>query len=685
MNKKIFIVALLVIVSTSMFAQKKPFTIEALYKVKGVGAPSFSPDGKKAIFTVSQSNLQTAKSNTDIYIMNSDGSGITPLINSDKSEYEPQWLTDSEILYQVGGNLYKFNLATRKNEQLTSLSIGLSTPVITPDKQKIIFATMLYPQCGASDSCNQAETEKYEKSPLKAYIADELMFRHWTSYKEELDPHLVMYDLKTKKITDLASSVWLGDAFMLGGGMKYAISPDGKEAAFISTDDKGSRIASSTNSDIFIIDINNPSSVKNITKDNKAWDGAPVFSPDGKYIAYKFQKEADYEADRYRLGIYDRAANTFTNLTEDFDYNVEDMIWSDDSKTIYFTSEVKGYTPIHKIDLASKKIEQISGNITVSGFDVNKNKDILFGGRNIDKPTEIYILNKDKSVKKVTAFNDSFLSEYDVRPAEQVWIEGADGIKVHTFIVKPHNFDPNKKYPIVLNVHGGPQSAWLDAFRGDWQVYSGYGYIIAFANPHGSTGYGSAYTRAISGDYGGKVFEDLMKVTDYLEALPYVDKDRMGAMGWSFGGYMMNWFQAQTTRFKCLASMMGLYDLESMWGATEELWFVNKDLAGQPWTSDNYDKYSPSNFVKNFKTPTLILTGELDYRVPYTQSVQYFTTLQTLGIDSRLVVFKNDGHWPHNLKSMPLYYNSHLEWFNKYLGGDKAPYDSKDMLFNWIK
>ncbi len=269
-----------------------------------------------------------------------------------------------------------------------------------------------------------------------------------------------------------------------------------------------------------------------------------------------------------------------------------------------------------------------------------------------------------------------------MRPAEQMWIEGAEGIKVHVFLVKPHNFDPSKKYPLILNVHGGPQGQWMDSFRGDWQVYPGAGYIVAFPNPHGSTGYGSKYTESISGDWGGKPFEDLMKVVDELEKLPYVDKERIGAMGWSYGGYMMNWFQAKTKRFRCFVSMMGIFDLESMWGSTEELWFVNWDLKGQPWNSELFQKWSPSNYIKDFATPALIITGEKDYRVPYTQSIQYFTALQTLGIDSKLIVFKNDGHWPSTIKSMPLYYDAHLDWFHKYLGGEPAPYDLNDMLKN---
>ena len=272
----------------------------------------------------------------------------------------------------------------------------------------------------------------------------------------------------------------------------------------------------------------------------------------------------------------------------------------------------------------------------------------------------------------------------DIRPSESIWVDGAGGDKVQVFIVKPHNFDASKKYPLIINVHGGPQMQWMNSFRGDWQVYPAAGYVVAYPNPHGSTGYGQAFTRAISGDWGGKVFEDVMKVTDKMATLEYVDSTRMGAMGWSYGGYMMNWLQGHTKRFKCLASMMGVYDLRSMWGSTEEVWFPNFELEGQPYNSDLYVKWSPSSYIKNFSTPTLVMTGELDYRVPYTQSLQYFTALQTLNIPSRLIVLKYDGHWPSNLKSMPLYYNAHLDWFHRYLGGAPAPWDTEKMVNNEI-
>jgi dipeptidyl aminopeptidase/acylaminoacyl peptidase len=264
-----------------------------------------------------------------------------------------------------------------------------------------------------------------------------------------------------------------------------------------------------------------------------------------------------------------------------------------------------------------------------------------------------------------------------------MWVQGSGNYKVHIFIVKPHDFDPAQKYPLILNVHGGPQSQWMDSYRGDWQVYPGKGYVVAFANPTGSTGYGQEFTAAISKDWGGRVFQDLMLVTDALENLPYVDKERMGSMGWSYGGYMMMWFEGNTHRFKASASMMGVYDLPAMFGATEELWFPEWDLGGAPWESEFYKKWSPANNVKNFATPCLVITGERDYRVPYTQSMEFFTALQKMKVPSKLIVFKNSGHWP-NWHDMAFYYNAHLDWFHRWLGGKPAPYDPEKFIRNQI-
>ncbi len=345
---------------------------------------------------------------------------------------------------------------------------------------------------------------------------------------------------------------------------------------------------------------------------------------------------------------------------------------------------MKARTPLFEVPVAGGKIRAVTSVGFLDAFEVAKDGSYaVVARRRIQQPTEIWRIDiaptPNAEGTRLTTHNAALEAEVDIRPAEEMFIPGADGRPVQTWIVKPHGFDPSKKYPLILNVHGGPQSQWADSFRGDWQVYPGAGYVVAFPNPHGSTGFGQAYTAAISGDWDGKVMEDVSKVTDALEKLPWVDKDRIGAMGWSWGGYAMMWLAGHTTRYKALASMMGVYDLRSMYSATEELWFPEWDLKGAPWANpEGYRKQSPSEFVKGFKTPTLVLTGQKDFRVPYAQSIMFFTDLQRMKVPSRLVVWEKAGHWP-SWQEMALYYAAHLDWFARYLGGAPSPWDPKAM------
>jgi dipeptidyl aminopeptidase/acylaminoacyl peptidase len=345
----------------------------------------------------------------------------------------------------------------------------------------------------------------------------------------------------------------------------------------------------------------------------------------------------------------------------------------------------QGRWPLLRVDVATGRITRLLEGQSIKEFVVSADqKSVYLTKTRVGEPVEVWRYSlATKTLSRLTTFNQAVANEVDLRPAEEQWVKGADGKAIHVFLVKPHGFDPAKKYPLILNVHGGPQMMWSDTLRGDWQVYPGAGYIVAFPNPHGSTGYGQAFTDAISGDWDGKVMTDIDKVAEHLAALPYVDKDRMGAMGWSWGGYAMMWLEGRPTRFKALAAMMGVYDLRAMHGATEELWFPEHDLTGTPWDkAATYERMNPSSQVQAFKTPCLVITGERDYRVPYTQSLQFFTGLQEMGVPSRLIVFKNDGHWPDTLKSMPVYYNAHLEWFQKYLGGSPAPWKTEDLVRN---
>ena len=684
--KKTLITALAMLALWPAMAQKRAFTIEDIYRVQTASSPTVAKDGRLA-YTVSRSDLKAQKSYTNVVV---DGQPIT----TDNKSFAPIWSQLDQSLYYLSyadGTTQVYRYANGKSEKITDYALGVEGATLSPDGNLIAFAAEVWPEIGGADGkANLEAREKKASNPIQAHVADELLFRHWTDYSDGKYWHIIVYNIKEKTYTDVTPGAYHSPVFSPSGPEGFVFSPDSKELCYLSNHDEHPE--ASTNCDLWIVPVTG-GEARNITGDNKAWDGSPQYSPDGRYIAYRFQRVPSYESDRFVLALYDRQTGQKRVLTEQYDNWVDEYKWSADSKSIYFLGEERGYRPLYKLDIKRGRIDKVIADRAISSFDIDAKGNFYYTYSRTGKPTAIYKATEVATGKKgrttlaetqVTHLNDALEAEVDIRPSEQMWVMGANGDSVQVFIVKPHGFDPSKKYPLVINVHGGPQMQWMDSFRGDWQVYPGAGYVVAYPNPHGSTGYGQAFCRAISGDWGGSPYEDVMRVTDALASLAYVDSTRMGAMGWSYGGYFMNWLQGQTKRFKCLASMMGLFDLQAMWGTTEELWFPNFELEGQPWNSALYKKWSPSEYVKNFATPTLIITGERDYRVSYNQSLQYFTTLQTLGIPSRLIVFDNDGHWPSNLKSMPLYYNAHLEWFHQYLGGAPAPWDTKKMVLEGI-
>lgn len=673
----------------SAVTARRPFALEDLYRLKGVGEPVISPDGQTIVYTVTTSDIKTAKRRVNLWRVDPDGQNARPLTFGDTRDESPVFSPDGLRLAFISSRsgdpqLWLLPMQGGEPEQQTDFPGGVGGPIWSPDARKLVVKADVYPECGADPACNKNLDEKREKGKIKAHLADDLLYRRWNAWHEGKRTHLLLVELvRPKQPKDLTPGDWDSPAFTVGGSLDYAFSPDGQELAFTSNRDP--KVGHSTNSDVYVVWIYGDATVpRPLTAANFAYDGTPRFSPDGAYIAHRTQLFAGYESDRFRIAMADRKGGQRWSVTEAFDNWVTDFRFSNDGNRIYFIGEVKGRTPLHELDLETGKTKVLTEVGTLDGWAISPDeKWAVVSRRRIGSPSELWRLDITKAgiglERRLTFHNEPVEKEVDIRPAEEISVKGADGKPVQVWIVKPHGFDPKKKYPLILNIHGGPQSQWADAFRGDWQVYPGCGYVVAFPNPHGSTGWGQEYTSAISGDWNGKVMQDVQLVADHLAALPYVDKDRMGAMGWSWGGYATMWLAGHTQRFKALAAMMGLYDLRAFYSSTEELWFPKWDLRGTPWENPTeYRIQSPSEFVEKFKTPTLVITGEKDFRVPYTQSLGFFTDLKSQGVPSRLIVFEKAGHWPAWYE-MALYYAAHLDWFHKYLGGAPSPWDPKEM------
>ncbi len=522
----------------------------------------------------------------------------------------------------------------------------------------------VHPDCAGVDfdACTKKKVDG-KNAAIRVY--DKLFVRHWDTWEDGLRSHVLWVDVKTGEATDLTPGDH--DVPPYPGPDDFDVAPDGSEVAFGRNHDQDE--SASTNADLFVVPTGGGASKKFST--SPGYDGLPRYSPDGSMIAYHAQMRAGFEADRFRLMVYDRRAGAVRNLSEAFDRNVDEIAWSPDSKTIYFTAGDGPTNPLFAIPASGGTPRKVAtGHLTQLSIS-NDGTRAIMALDSLQKPADVVSVDLvSGKISRLTSVNDAALAPFALLPAESVTYTGALGKPVQAWITKPANFDPTKKYPLLVMPHGGPQGVWGDSWSYRWnpQVFAGAGFVVLTPNPRGSTGFGQAFTDDVTKDWGGKAYEDIMKGTDFAAALPYVDKDRLVAAGASYGGYMVNWMCTQTKRFKAFVSHDGVYDLTSMAGSTEEQWFSDWEFGGPPWGKDQtqYQKFSPARFITSCTTPMLIVHNDRDYRLPIEQGLQLFTALQRQGVPSRLVMFPDENHWVLKAENSVLWYDEVLGWLKKW-------------------
>ncbi|MEP6946759.1 MAG: S9 family peptidase [Acidobacteriota bacterium] len=678
--KRILFSLLFAVCAASAAYPQLTFTINDLINVKRVADPQLSPDGRTVAFTIGIVNKDANKTLNQIYTMSIDGSSQHQITNGAGSSGSPRWSPDGKrIAFTTGGQIWTMKMDGGDREQVTRISGGADGPVWSRDGKWIAFGSDVFPAC-KSDDCNKAEDERIEKSKMQAHVTERLLFKHWVEWRDRKRTHVFVVSSKGGPARDMTPGDFDSPPYAAASGVDYSFSPDGSRIVYIRNPDKVE--ATSTNSDIYIVPTNG-GEPKNITIGMNGYDASPVYTPDGKYLLFRSQATPTFEADRWRIMRYNTQSGEIVELTRGFDQQVDEMLVSPDSKTIYFTAGQRGHSPIFSVPVEpdfrlkiATPVSQIADVGAIGGLNLTPDgRTLVFSWSAVNAPADIYRIGSDGSgLKPLTQANAEALKAFRLQKVEDVEWSGALNQKIHGYLLKPANFNPTTKYPLIVLIHGGPQGAWSDNWGYRWnpQIFANAGYVVFMPNPRGSTGYGQKFVNDISGDWGGKAVIDITNGVAQVSKMPFVDHERIGAAGASYGGYMVDWLLGHNNdprfKFKAFVSHAGVYNLESMATATEELWFVNWEFKGFPWeNSVLYSKWSPHKFAKNFSTPTLVTAGEIDYRVPVDQSLQLFTTLQLKNVPSKLVIFPDEGHWILKPQNSEFWYNNVLDWFARYL------------------
>lgn len=683
------LVAVAVAVQPLGAQQKHPITFDDFAAVRAVSDPQISPDGRSVLYAVRTTDVAANRRAGKTYVMPVAGGAPRAFPSDDVSASEARWSPDGRhVAYIAGGQLWIADSDGGNRVQLTKLNGGATGPVWAGTGSLIAFTTSVYPDC-TTDACNASRDSAVATNPVKAHIADQLMFRHWTAWDNGTRSHLFVIATDGSSLRDLTPGARYDvPPGPFGGSEGYAFSPDGTEMTYTAKD-AGRADAWSTDVNLYVVPTAGGAATV-ITAANKGADQNPVYTPNGRFIAYASQRRAGFESDRWRLMLYERSTKTSRELLPSWDRNADSYFFAPDMSALYVNTTDAGREKLYRFVLeqgtAGASLVKPRGPAVLVGDHNNAGFTLSSDGRTFawardaaERPAEVWMANiapnGSAEQHQVTHENDALVDRLAVNQVEDFWFKGAGGDSVQGFIVKPPQWQPGRKYPTVLLIHGGPQGAWLDQWHSRWnyQMFAAPGFALVIVNPRGSTGYGQSFVDGVSKNWGGKVYTDLMNGLDAaLARNAWMDRSRLGAAGGSFGGYMVDWIAGHSTRFKALVSHAGPFNLENMNTATEELWFPEWEYAGDFWNPtamrEQYRVYSPHLYAKNFKTPTLVTGGELDFRVPYTEDLSMFTALQRQGVPSRLVIFPDEGHWVLRPQNQRLWWGEVQSWLTKYMG-----------------
>jgi len=673
--KKIFSLVALSLVATLNVSIAEVFTVEKLNELNQLHDVKLSPNGEQLIYGIQKG---TGSTDNHLYIQSIANGKVKQLTTHKASESNVVWAKDGKSIYFLSSRsgssqIWQLALAGGEAKQISDLPLDINEFKLANNGKTFALSMTVMPGCGnLICTLNARNTDQDKKHNVRTY--DQLMVRHWDRWTSQYKEHLFIANKPNSGMFTKAQDLIINWNNDYEGMSQVAFNPDSRSLIFAAKAPSKDH-AWTTNFDLFNVDLTTKE-LTNITQDNKAWDASPVYSSDGRFLAYKAMKTEGYEADKFTIRLRDNVTGKIRDVASQWDRSVSQVIFSEDNRTLYVTAQNVGQKSIFAINPEFGDVRTVY-NLGTAGDITTIGDAIYFTRHTLNTPKDVFVVNKEGyDVKQLTDINKGKLAAVNFAEYEQFKFKGWNNEDVHGYWLKPANFDQKqveqgKKYPIAYLVHGGPQGSFGNMFHYRWnaQLWAAQGYGVVMVDFHGSTGYGKAFTDSIGRDWGGKPLEDLQKGLAFIvKDQPWLDGGNACALGASYGGYMMNWFAGKwSERFKCLINHAGLYDMPSFYQSTEELWFPEYDMGGPSWQgSEDYNKFNPSAFVDNWNTPMLVIQGELDYRVPYAQSLGAFTTLQRKGIDSRLVMFPNEDHHIRNPDNLVIWYSEVFKWLNRY-------------------